>query len=160
MGHGFWVVGLVLVLAAACTGGEVICEPAPFADASSHDDALATSDGAIEVWGLFYPPSFSDLDDAPVQIEMPQPGDEGLTKVVWRATGEGPFVAEASGPDDVSIEPTGVVEHLGSNWDRPGDEWGTTWNFPQPGCWTFTITRGDDTAQISIEVLPAGQVAS
>ena len=30
----------------------------------------------------------------------------------------------------------------GSNWQRPGDEWGTTFDFPQPGCWQLQVTRG------------------
>jgi hypothetical protein len=108
------------------------------------------------VWGLFYPPTLADLDGSPVVVEMSSPEGEGHTKVVWRATGNGQFAVDARGPDGVRIGPVWIQEHIGSNWSRPGGEWDTGWDFPEPGCWTFTITRDDDEAEISIEVLPAG----
>ena len=34
----------------------------------------------------------------------------------------------------------------------PGPEHRTT--FPETGCWTFTVTRGSDIAQLTVEVIP------
>ena len=63
--------------------------------------------------------------------------------IVWKATGSGAFKVVASGPGASQLPPTsGPNPHGGSNWQRPGDEWGTTFTFPQPGCWQLHVTRG------------------
>lgn len=63
--------------------------------------------------------------------------------IVWKATGSGAFNVFASGPGDSQLAPTsGPNPHGGSNWQRPGDEWGTTFTFPQPGCWELHASRG------------------
>ncbi len=55
-------------------------------------------------------------------------------KVVWRMTGSGRFAISATGPDGATIEPVwGPDAHGGSNWGRPGEEWGTGWVFPHAG---------------------------
>jgi len=78
-------------------------------------------------------------------------------KIVWRATGEGEFMVEAEGPGGGVLEPFFVEQHLGSAWARPGGEWGTLWEFPNTGCWTFHIERGGETAEIGIEVRSTDQ---
>jgi hypothetical protein len=76
-------------------------------------------------------------------------------KIVWRMTGTGgPFEVQAQHEDGTIIRPIwGPEYHGGSNWERPGDEWGTGFNFPEPGCWTLTITRGATVGEIRLEVL-------
>ena len=65
------------------------------------------------------------------------------TVMSWRATGSGAFQVVAIRPDGEQLSPTsGPDLHGGSNWDRPGEEWGTTFIFPQPGCWQLNVTRG------------------
>lgn len=66
------------------------------------------------------------------------------TKIVFRMTGNGAFSIHAVGPSG-TVQPTWLEEHGGSNWERPGDEWGTGWIFPVAGCWTVTATRADGT---------------
>ena len=111
----------------------------------------------MEVWGLFYPRDPPVAGD-PIVIDVGDvwgPGDiepRRGTKIVWRVTGEGDFSVEAHGPGGAVVPPFFEEEHLGSMWARPGDEWGTAWEFPEPGCWTFLVQRGNETAQISIEV--------
>lgn len=145
---------MAVILTAACSGGGATCEPDLFAEDGQQADAQASSDEGTEVWGLFYPTSVTGLGGNPVSVVMPDaPG--GQTKIVWRVTGEGEFEADARGPEGVTIGPAWVEQHSGSNWARPGQEWGTGWEFPEPGCWTLTITRGDTEAEISIEVVPA-----
>lgn len=76
-------------------------------------------------------------------------------KIVWRITGAGEeFRAQAQNEDGTIILPVwGPEYHGGSNWERPGAEWGTGFSFPEPGCWKITVTRGVTTGEISLDVL-------
>lgn len=67
------------------------------------------------------------------------------SKIVLRVTGQGPLNLTAIGPDGQSITPKDLVAHTaGSSWDGivPGDEWGSFWVFPTPGCWDLHAVRG------------------
>ncbi len=77
-------------------------------------------------------------------------------KIVWRITGTGKqFDIFARHEDGTVIHPIwGPEYHGGSNWERPGDEWGTGFNFPKPGCWTLTVTLGATVGEIRLEVDP------
>lgn len=110
-------------------------------------EAQANSTTGHEVWALFFN-TWPLGPGEPVRI----PVDEEV-KIVWRSTGEGPFAVEANGPGTETIDPVwGPDPHGGSNWDRPGEEWGTGWLFPAIGCWTFDVSRGDQVAQMVAEV--------
>ena len=76
-------------------------------------------------------------------------------KFVWRITGDGEdFHAQAKNKDGTIILPVwGPEYHGGSSWQRPGIEWGTGFNFPEPGCWTITVTLGATIGEIYIDVL-------
>ncbi len=74
-------------------------------------------------------------------------------KIVWRMTGEGDVAVAARAPDGHTIQPTwGPEAHSGSNWNKPGAEWGTGFNFSTPGCWTLTATRGTTTGTVNAAV--------
>ena len=74
-------------------------------------------------------------------------------KIVWRVTGEvDEFQAEARSEEGTIITPIWAEYHGGSNWQRPGQEWGTGFNFPTAGCWTITVVRGKTAGTISLEV--------
>jgi hypothetical protein len=76
-------------------------------------------------------------------------------KIVWRITGESDeFHAQAQNEEGKILTPIWTEYHGGSNWQRPGQEWGTGFNFPTRGCWKITITRGETTGEIALEVLP------
>ncbi len=76
-------------------------------------------------------------------------------KVVWRMTGTGDFSVEAVGPDGDTVAPTqGPTPHAGSNWDRPGEEWGTFFRLPTEGCWTLKARRGASVSDIPVMVVP------
>ena len=96
----------------------------------------------LEVWALLYEPS---------------PWKAGQeVKVVWRATGAGSFAVTAVGPRSQRVNPSaGPTEHYGSNWERPGDEWGTFFRLEEPGEWVLEVQRGSDTASLPITVTPA-----
>ena len=75
-------------------------------------------------------------------------------KIVWRITGEGDtFDAQAQSESGIIIQPTWQEYHEGSTWERLGEEWGTVFNFPEPGCWRITVTYGGTTGTISLKVL-------
>jgi hypothetical protein len=78
-------------------------------------------------------------------------------KIVWRIRGgEGTPTVRAALDDGTTSGPIwGPEFHDSSTWERPGDEWGTGFNLPRPGCWTFTAALGDTTGEIRLEVLPA-----
>lgn len=95
----------------------------------------------LEVWALLWEPP-------PWKV-----GQE--VKVVWRATGTGSFTVTAVGPDSQRVAPiAGPTVHYGSNWERPGDEWGTFLRLDEPGEWVLRVQRGSDTASLPITVTP------
>ncbi|TDD24903.1 hypothetical protein [Nonomuraea diastatica] len=82
-----------------------------------------------ELWGLLF------VKETPLHH-----GDE--IKIVWRMTGEGPLHVRATLPDGAAATLVwGPEEHSGSSWRRPGQEWGTGFVFPKPGCWKVELTR-------------------
>ncbi|MFG1698567.1 hypothetical protein [Nonomuraea sp. NPDC049309] len=91
-------------------------------------EVRGTAEGA-ELWGLLF-----------VRTTPLKRGDE--VKIVWRMTGEGPLKVRASLPDGTQAKLIwGPEEHGGSNWRRPGQEWGTGFVFPKAGCWKIELTR-------------------
>jgi hypothetical protein len=141
------------VVLSSCTfgGGSVtnaVCEP----DTTEEEpilgpEAQASSDHGIEVWALFFA-SYPIPEGEPIRI----PQDSEI-KIVWRVTGSGELAIEAAGPDGLAIAPDwGPDLHSGSNWERPGDEWGTGWTFPEPGCWTLLLQRGEAQALLSVDI--------
>ncbi len=80
-----------------------------------------------ELWALVQPPPF------PAGQEV---------KIVWRITGFGELKLRARHPDGTQFQPRFLQPHLGSNWRRPGDEWGSGFTFPKPGCWQVHAERG------------------
>jgi hypothetical protein len=79
-------------------------------------------------------------------------------KIVWRVTGEGDAHFSAQAPDGRQIQVIwGPERHSGSNWSRPGDEWGTGWTLAEPGCWRLTTVRHTSAASIWVDVRPDGE---
>ena len=69
-------------------------------------------------------------------------------------TGEGgEFEAEAQSESGSIVQPIWKQYHESSTWERPGLEWGTGFNFPEPGCWTITVTYGETIGMITLKVL-------
>ncbi|WP_336212357.1 hypothetical protein [Nonomuraea sp. LPB2021202275-12-8] len=80
-----------------------------------------------ELWGLLF-------------AEVPFKRGKEI-KIVWRMTGEGPLEVSASLPSGKQAKLVWLEDHGGSNWQRPGHEWGTGWVFPEPGCWKVKLSR-------------------
>ncbi|TXK43198.1 hypothetical protein [Nonomuraea sp. C10] len=103
-----------------CNGTELLTPADGFAE------VRGTSEDA-ELWGLLF---------AEVPFEA---GAE--VKIVWRMTGDGPLKVSATGPGGKRAKLVWLEDHGGSNWRRPGYEWGTGWVFPAPGCWKVELSR-------------------
>jgi hypothetical protein len=77
-----------------------------------------------------------------------------LVKIVWRMTGSGDFTIVALGPSGMKVPPSqGPNAHLGSDWNRPGDEWGTVFTFPLAGCWDLHATRGNAIGDVWLKIV-------
>jgi hypothetical protein len=117
------------------------CQPSPIQTSPtgfSEIQGTMHSDG--ELWALVF------FGKAHAQEEV---------KIVWRITGTGTFTAQARHEDGTLISPVwGPEAHGDSNWERPGLEWGTGFNFPKPGCWTLTVALGATKGDIWLEVFP------
>lgn len=74
-------------------------------------------------------------------------------KIVWRMTGTGDFHIVALSPHGTRLSPSsGPDLHTGSSWNRPGDEWGTLFTFPTPGCWNMHAIRSQASGDIWLMV--------
>ena len=74
-------------------------------------------------------------------------------KLVIRMTGQGPLQLTAITPQHQTLA-VPMDEHGGSNWDRPGEEWGYPWAFTQTGCWQLHATRGNASGDIWLPIAP------
>jgi hypothetical protein len=74
-------------------------------------------------------------------------------KIVWRMTGSGGIHFAAYSSTGQHVVPIwGPDEHGGSNWNRPGDEWGTGFNFPVSGCWDIHVMRDNAVGDMWLDV--------
>lgn len=141
------VVSTTRTLAAATTIPELLvglplgqpgCSPpSPF----NGGEFRGTPSGDVELYGL----SFARR--IPIRA-----GDE--VKIVWRMTGVGGLDARSISPSGQPVALTSVEEHRGSNYNRPGDEWGTGYLFSEPGCWHLTFERSRSHADVWLQVDP------
>ena len=60
-----------------------------------------------------------------------------LKLVLKRTLGRAATTATA--PDGTRRQPTWQQGHGTSNWERPGNEWGTGWQITEPGCWRIHV---------------------
>jgi hypothetical protein len=75
-------------------------------------------------------------------------------KIVWRMTGSGPLRLLVIGPGGQRHRlEWGPEQHGGSNWDKPGLEWGSGCVFTVPGCWNLRAIRGHATANVWLRVV-------
>jgi hypothetical protein len=70
------------------------------------------------------------------------------TKIVWRMGGQGDLQLWAISPEGASLAPAELKAHDGSNWKRPGEEWGSTFTFSQAGCWRLHAERAGDVGDL------------
>ncbi len=111
------------------------CEPARPAD----DGGVQANaeDGEAHVLGL---------------SPLPLPRDKPI-KLVWRVTGSGKLQLSSTSPSGRMKAPIeGPTPHDGSDFVRPGEEWGSFFSFDEAGCWTIEVVRGDVHATVPAPV--------
>lgn len=96
--------------------GAAGCAPA---SPTSGYETFGTASGA-EFWAL-------------VQFGEPVVGKD--VKIVYKLTSVLPQVFFAVAPDGRRVAADWFQAHTGSNWNRPGFEWGAGFTFDVPGCW-------------------------
>lgn len=106
------------------------CHPPSPLDTSNigFPEALATTP-ARDLWSLF-------LGGVPPV--------KAWGKIIWMdgESFQDPIQIVALGPRGERLQPLFLEKHENSNWDRPGAEWGTAFNFPLAGCWDLHVTGG------------------
>ena len=117
------------------------CHPAsPIHNSTVGPEAHGTATNA-QLWALI-------MSTTGIPVEAKQE-----VKIVWRMTGSGGIHFTAYSSAGRKVTPIwGPDEHGGSNWDRPGDEWGTGFNFPVPGCWDIHVTRATVAGDVWLNV--------
>jgi hypothetical protein len=88
------------------------------------------------------------------QKPMPVRAHEDV-KIVWRMTGSGPLRLSTVSPEATAVALRwGPEPHGGSNYERPGDEWGAGYLFTTPGCWHLRAQRTTGSADVWLVVAP------
>jgi hypothetical protein len=127
-------------LTLGCTSTQPTVQRFSFAAPNSHScqppSPQRTSEGGLtEVHGS------ADGAELWALVFRPMPVTAGHeTKIVWRMTDDGPIDLTAKGQDG-SVVHSNPFPHNGSGWSKPGDEWGTLFTFPSPGCWRVHASR-------------------
>ena len=68
-------------------------------------------------------------------------------------TGAGDFTFRVSDEGGHTIHLTwGPEGHRSSSWNHPGDEVGTGFNFPHPGCWDVHVAKPTVDADLWLNV--------
>ena len=154
-----WLIccSLIVILLAACSNSTVATAPSPTvsptpklgapgckppspmhpAPPQGLPEVQGTATG-VQLWALF----FADMPIHPKQE----------IKIVWRMTGAGDLHLVAVSPRGIRIPPDWTQEHGGSNWQRPGQEWGSGITFPVAGCWDQHATRGTSSGDVWLVV--------
>jgi len=86
--------------------------------------------------------------------QVPPPAGKDI-KIVWRMTGTGDFALHATDANGNVIPTLGTPQPHGlngSNWNHPGHELGTGFNFPHSGCWNIHVARSDVEGDLWLEV--------
>jgi hypothetical protein len=109
--------------------GAAGCHPAsPSGDFPAEIYGTAVN-GTVWAWFMWSYPPRAGMED----------------KTVWRLDGantQGTPSFSLLGPDGQVGRLTGLQEHGGSTWNRPGVEYGSGLLFPAAGCWDVRVTMG------------------
>jgi len=73
--------------------------------------------------------------------DLPLPANQQV-KIVWRVSGSSSLQVQGLGPSGARARIISLQGHSGSNWRRPGREWGSELLFQRPGCWDLHASGG------------------
>ena len=82
------------------------------------------------------------------------PKAKAALKLLCRMTGSGAFSLVALNAQGKYLLPDhGPDVHGGSNWNRPGDEWGSIFTFATPGCWDLHASRDGASGDLWLNIV-------
>lgn len=110
-------------------------------------ESRATSVG-VEAWALIFDGRWASTDAA---VFTGVPASRPF-KIAWRITGTGLLSLVARSPSGVESGPIGGPTLHSSNWNRPGDEWGSTFLLAEEGCWRIRASRDNGFGELWIVV--------
>jgi hypothetical protein len=124
--------------------GENGCKPSsPIAETKLGPEVRGTGHGAT-LYGLL-------MSAKPLPIRTLE-----SVKVVWRMTGSGPLRLTVTNPQGrPAALQWGPERHGGSNYNRPGQEWGAGYRFSTAGCWHLQARRSSESADVWLRVKSA-----
>lgn len=74
-------------------------------------------------------------------------------KIVWRMTGNGDLSVTSTSPSNrPGVLTFGPELHSSSNFNRPGEEWGTGFKFDEAGCWHIHLQRTVGAGDVWIDI--------
>jgi hypothetical protein len=124
----------------ALTGPAASCSrPSPVAVGRQGPEITGRGRGA-QLHGLIMVPRF------------PISAGRRTVKIVWRMTGSGPLKLAAYDAHGRKVPLAWTEPHGGSNYRRPGDEWGSGYHFLRPGCYRLTARRTVGSAEAWLRV--------
>jgi hypothetical protein len=124
----------------AVTGPAASCaRPSPIAVGKQGPEITGRGHGA-QLHGLIMVPRF------------PISAGRRSVKIVWRMTGSGPLQLAAYDAHGRRVPLAWIEPHGGSNYRRPGDEWGSGYRFPHAGCYRLTARRTVGSAEAWLRV--------
>ncbi len=158
-----------LLLASSCIGGAAGRSTSPSPTGAVPSPIASPTTPAVGIPGCPHPPSPSHgLHEFLVEVHgsaehgqlwaliFQKPGDPiragKPVKIVWRMTGTGDLSLVAVDEGGTQVAPDLLGAHLSSTWHRPGDEWGSRFTFPHPGCWDVHAERTSVTGDIWLSV--------
>ncbi len=147
----------VLVLASSCTGGGVERTTSPVPTRTVQSPTASPATQAVGIGCPHRPSPSHPLHKFLVEVHgsaehgtlwaliFQRPGNpvraSKQVKIVWRMTGRGDLSLVAVDGTGTQVAPDALGAHLSSTWHRPGDEWGSLFTFPDPGCWEIHAER-------------------
>jgi hypothetical protein len=82
------------------------------------------------------------------------PKAKSSVKIVWRMKGNGTFSLVALNAQGKHLLPNHEPEAHGvSNWNRPGDEWGSIFTFATAGCWDLHASRDGASGDVWLNIV-------
>ena len=138
---------------AACTSGTPGQDPAASSGTGASSATTACRTPVLDEDGAFQAEASGGEVNALVFGPLP-PRSGSELKIVWRVTGAGDLAVRAERPDgSAGVLTFGPEAHPASNFDRPGDEWGTGFLFDAPGCWHLDVRREALHARVAVLVV-------
>lgn len=103
-------------------------------------EVIGSGSGA-RLWGLIMARHF------------PPVASKAIVKIVWRMTGTGKLkhVGYTFHGENIPLA-WGPTLHGGSNYTRPGIEWGAGYRFTKPGCYRLIARRARGTAAVWLRI--------